>query len=172
MSTQYYTVCWKLMNSELNPSRCVGNTKNNIKENTHTHTSNGFFSRTTWVSWHQEGKPLWILLKQEMMEWQWHQLDHMQIICTTLQADNHAIKGTKTETNTAQNTRFRWESVNTFLGRKRVDGGKALWNRKVSSYEWNSEEVMNDKSDESAEHDHVTSVGIGQSKRETEMRLT
>ena len=22
--------------------------------------------------------------------WQWHQLDHMQIICTTLQTDNHA----------------------------------------------------------------------------------
>ena len=24
------------------------------------------------------------------MWWQWHQLDHMQIICTTLQTDNHA----------------------------------------------------------------------------------
>jgi len=24
-----------------------------------------------------------------MMEWQWHQLDHMQIICTSLQTDNH-----------------------------------------------------------------------------------
>ena len=24
----------------------------------------------------------WILLEQEMMWWQWHQLDHMQIICT------------------------------------------------------------------------------------------
>jgi len=22
--------------------------------------------------------------------WQWHQLDHMQVICTLLQADNHA----------------------------------------------------------------------------------
>jgi len=22
-------------------------------------------------------------------EWQWHQLDHMQIICTSLQTDNH-----------------------------------------------------------------------------------
>jgi len=29
-------------------------------------------------------------MKQEMMEWQWHQLDHMQIICTSLQTDNHA----------------------------------------------------------------------------------
>jgi len=48
-----------------------------------------FFSRTTWVSRHQKGKPFWILLEQEMMAWQWHQLDHMQIICTSLQTDNH-----------------------------------------------------------------------------------
>ena len=27
---------------------------------------------------------------QEMMGWQWHQLDHMQVICTLLQTDNHA----------------------------------------------------------------------------------
>jgi len=25
-----------------------------------------------------------------MTGWQWHQLDHMQIICTLLQTDNHA----------------------------------------------------------------------------------
>jgi len=25
-----------------------------------------------------------------MMGWQWHQTDHMQIICTSLQTDNHA----------------------------------------------------------------------------------
>jgi len=30
-------------------------------------------------------------MKQEMMGWQWHQLDHMQIICTSLQTVNHAI---------------------------------------------------------------------------------
>jgi len=38
------------------------------------------------------GKPLpeiWILMKQQMMGWQWHQLDYMQIICTSLQTDNH-----------------------------------------------------------------------------------
>jgi len=28
-------------------------------------------------------------MKQEMMGWQQHQLDHMQIICTSLQTDNH-----------------------------------------------------------------------------------
>jgi len=30
---------------------------------------------------------LWILMKQEMMGWQWH---HMQITCTLLRSDNHA----------------------------------------------------------------------------------
>jgi len=29
-------------------------------------------------------KPIWILRRQEMVGWQWHQLDHMQIICTSL----------------------------------------------------------------------------------------
>jgi len=52
--------------------------------------TNGLFSRTAWVSWHQKGKPFWILLEQDMMGWQWHQLDHMQIICTSLHTDNHA----------------------------------------------------------------------------------
>jgi len=35
-------------------------------------------------------KLIWILMKQEMIERQWHQLDHVQIICTSLQTDNHA----------------------------------------------------------------------------------
>jgi len=48
------------------------------------------FFRTTWVSRHQKGTPFWILLEPEMMGWQWHQLDHTQIICTLLQTDNHA----------------------------------------------------------------------------------
>jgi len=48
------------------------------------HPFNGLFSRTTLVSQHQ------ILLEQKMMGWQWHQLDHMQIIWTPLQTDNHA----------------------------------------------------------------------------------
>jgi len=29
-------------------------------------------------------------MKQEMMGWQWHQMDHMQIICNSLQTDNNA----------------------------------------------------------------------------------
>jgi len=29
-------------------------------------------------------------MKQEMMGWQWHRLDSMQVICILLQTDNHA----------------------------------------------------------------------------------
>jgi len=29
-------------------------------------------------------------MKQEMMGWQWHKMDYMQIICTLPQTDNHA----------------------------------------------------------------------------------
>jgi len=35
-------------------------------------------------------KRIQMVAKQEMMGSQWHQLDHMQIICTSLQTDNHA----------------------------------------------------------------------------------
>jgi len=52
------------------------------------HPFNSLSSRTTYVSRHQKGKPCWILVEQEMMGWQWHQLNHMQIICTSLQTDN------------------------------------------------------------------------------------
>jgi len=47
------------------------------------------FSRTTSATRHQ-AKPIWILVKQETIGWQWHQLDHTQIICTSIQTDNHA----------------------------------------------------------------------------------
>jgi len=29
-------------------------------------------------------------MKQPIMEWQWHQMDHVQIICARIQADNLA----------------------------------------------------------------------------------
>jgi len=35
-------------------------------------------------------KAIWILMKQEVMGWQQCQLDHMHIICTSLQSDNNA----------------------------------------------------------------------------------
>ena len=53
---------------------------------THTHTFNGHFTRSTQVSRYQKGKTN--LDFTEAIEWQWHQLGHMQV-CTSLQTDNH-----------------------------------------------------------------------------------
>ena len=57
---------------------------------THTQPFNGLLSRTTCVGRYQKDKPFWSLLKQEMTGWQWHQPNHVQIVCTSLQTDNHA----------------------------------------------------------------------------------
>jgi len=65
-------------------------TKFHLETTTTLYPFNGLFSRTTWVSRHQKAKPFWILLQQEIMGWQWHLLDNMQIICTSLQTDNCA----------------------------------------------------------------------------------
>jgi len=57
------------------------------------HPFSGFFSRTTWVSRYQKGKTNLDLDKARddgVMGWQWHQLDNMQTICTSLQTDNYA----------------------------------------------------------------------------------
>jgi len=40
---------------------------------------NGLLFRKTWVTWRQKSKTILILMKQEMMGWQWYQLDHMCI---------------------------------------------------------------------------------------------
>ena len=66
-------------------------TFNNIKNGhiTHTHPFNGPFSGTTRVSQYQKGKTNLDFTEARDSEWQWHQLDHMQV-CTSLQADNHA----------------------------------------------------------------------------------
>jgi len=52
------------------------------------HPFNGLFSRTTWVSRYQEGKTSLDLNQARddgVLGWQWHQLDHRQTICTSLQ---------------------------------------------------------------------------------------
>jgi len=53
---------------------------------------NSLFSKTTWVSRYQKGKTSLDLNEARdygVLGWQWHQLDHMQTICTSLQTDNH-----------------------------------------------------------------------------------
>ena len=37
-----------------------------------------------------EGYTILDFTEAEMMRWQWHQLDHTQVTCTSLQTDNHA----------------------------------------------------------------------------------
>ena len=75
-------VCWF--------SRLISQQHFHLDLHTHTQTFNGLFFRTTWVGQYQKDKPFWVLLKQETTGWQWHQLNHMQIISTSLQTDNHA----------------------------------------------------------------------------------
>ena len=55
---------------------------------THTHPFNGPFSGTTQVSRYQKRKTNLDFTEARDSEWQWHQLDHMQV-CTSLQTDNH-----------------------------------------------------------------------------------
>ena len=56
---------------------------------THTHPFNGPLSGTTRVSWYQKGKTNLDFTEARDSEWQWDQLDHMQV-CTSLETDNHA----------------------------------------------------------------------------------
>ena len=56
---------------------------------THTHPFNSPLSGTTRVSRYQKGKTNLDFIEARDSEWQWNQLDHMQV-CTLLQTDNHA----------------------------------------------------------------------------------
>ena len=52
------------------------------------HTFNSPLSGTTRVSRYQKGKTNLDFTEARDSEWQWHQLDCMQV-CTSLQTDNH-----------------------------------------------------------------------------------
>ena len=57
-----------------------------------SHLFKGLFSRTTSVSRYQKSKTSMDLNEardDRLLGCQWHQLDHMQTICTSLQTDNH-----------------------------------------------------------------------------------
>ena len=60
------------------------------KHKKHTHPFNGPLSGTTQVGRYQKGKTNLDFAEARDSEWQWHQLDHMQV-CTSLQRDNHAV---------------------------------------------------------------------------------
>jgi len=57
---------------------------------THTHPFNGHFSGTTRVSRYQKAKTNLDFTEASDSEWQWRQLEHMQV-CTSLQTDNHSV---------------------------------------------------------------------------------
>jgi len=80
---------WPSYNGRWSIKICSYGTVNTCQLLLVLHAFNGLFFRTTWVNRHQKDKPFWILLEQKMMGWQWHQLDHMQIICTSLQTKPH-----------------------------------------------------------------------------------
>ena len=54
------------------------------------HPFNGPLSMTTRVSRYQKGKTNLDFTEARDSGWQWHQLGHMQQVCTSLQTDNHA----------------------------------------------------------------------------------
>ena len=73
----------------LMPNQQCQSTEGNYRPITTLQPFNGLFSRTTWVSRYQKGKTNLDFTGASDSEWQWHQLDHMQV-CTSLQTDNHA----------------------------------------------------------------------------------
>ena len=66
----------------------------NFSTSLHTHPFNGPLSGTTRVSRYLKGKANLDFTEARDSEWQWHQLDRMQI-CTSLQTDNHASTPTQ-----------------------------------------------------------------------------
>ena len=52
---------------------------------------------SSWVSWYQKSKTSLNLNEARdngILGWQWHRLDHMQTICTSIQTDNHTNTST------------------------------------------------------------------------------
>jgi len=85
------------------------------------HQFNDLFSRTTWVSRYQKGKTSLDLNDTRddgVLGWQWHQLDHMQTICTSLQTDNqttptphHSVVYRSDALPVAQATALAWHAI-------------------------------------------------------------
>ena len=70
------------------------------------HVFNGLFFMTSWVSRHQTGKTSLDLNEargDRVLGCQWHQLDHMQTVCTLLKTDN--------DTNTSSLNFYRLDAL-------------------------------------------------------------
>ena len=57
------------------------------------HSSNYLFTSTIWVA--RKINPSFIFSEAKMMGWHQHQVDHMQVICTSFHTDNHSMNKTK-----------------------------------------------------------------------------
>jgi len=81
---EYFDDIWPIPSFFQTSGRSV-----NKQINTYIHPFNGSFSGTTQVSQCQKSKTNLDFTEARDSEWQWHQLDHMQV-CTLLQTDNHS----------------------------------------------------------------------------------
>jgi len=72
------------------PKNCHNYCAQSTHTHTHTHTYpfNGPLPEITKVSRYQKGKTNLDFTEARDNEWQWHQLDHVQV-CTSFQIDNH-----------------------------------------------------------------------------------
>ena len=73
---------------------------------THTHLFISPFSGTTRLSRYQKGETNLDSTEAKDSEWQWHQLDHMQV-CTLLQTDNHASTTPLVRIQTSDKNKFK-----------------------------------------------------------------
>ena len=83
------TVIKQLQDNKIITPHARTHARTHTHTHTHTHTFNGPLCRTTRVSRYQKGKTNLDFTEARDSEWQWHQLDHMQV-CTSFQTDNHA----------------------------------------------------------------------------------
>ena len=95
------------------------------------HSFNGLYSRTTWVIRYQKSKISLDLNEARddgVWGWQWHQMDDMQTICTSLQTDNHTST----------------PSLNIFTGRMLFAYAQPIANYSISiSFEYASPRLWN-----------------------------
>ena len=83
----FQTLCLLTGPSRLVISQLESVSQNGFTPPTHTR-SVALLSGTTQVSRYQKGRTNPDFTEARDSEWQWHQLDHMQV-CTSLQTDNH-----------------------------------------------------------------------------------
>jgi len=83
------TFVWNTVRTSVNQAEIMSFTECSTWTTEDTHLPASFPGQPGQAGTRKD-KPIWILMKHEMMWWQWHQLDHTQVICTSLQTENDA----------------------------------------------------------------------------------